>query len=98
MGVGGRNIGILLLRALVGVFALIVIGLLSDMAGREGFQTVALVVLIFGVPIVAVVAFVVYVWPTMWRYEKIGETVARIRRYDGTTEVLTPRGWERMPG
>lgn len=59
-------------------------------------SALAVAVVFIAIPAAAVVAFVLLVWPTLWRYEKIGSTLARIRRFDGRTEVLTPQGWRRI--
>jgi len=41
-----------------------------------------------------IVTFLATVWPTAYRYHKIGSTVARENRFTGELKVLTGTKWE----
>ena len=47
--------------------------------------------------IALVFLFLLYVWPTFWRYDHHDGHLVRFDRLDGSlVEVLTPRGWVRF--
>ena len=58
--------------------------------------------------IAAAVLFVLFVWPTLYRYDHLKgqdvlkratDTLIRTNRFTGTTEELAPVGWREMkPG
>ena len=50
------------------------------------------------VALAGVLLFGVFVWPTRWRFERVGSTLVRIDRSSGRTAILDPdRGWIPIP-
>lgn len=46
--------------------------------------------------------FAYFVWPTPWRYDRIRsaqgyEAPIRVNRFTGTTQLLSPAGWQERP-
>lgn len=58
--------------------------IVSSLSGRD-FLTAGLVIF--------ALFWLVFVWPTPWRYFKSGSTNLRVHRITGTTERLTTDGW-----
>ncbi len=50
----------------------------------------AIIVLLF------VIFTAVFIWPTLYRYERSYQTVVRINRFTGNAEMLTTEGWDKM--
>lgn len=95
MSVSGKNIGVLLLQTFSGIAAILAVGAAIDAidSSPDGWKMVLAVVLVIVLPVAFGIAFLVYVWPTLWRYERVSNGVVRIRRFDGRAEALTPTGW-----
>jgi hypothetical protein len=49
--------------------------------------------------VVATLAFLAFVWPTLYRYDRMAvegnNLPVRINRFTGATEFLLPSGWRR---
>lgn len=52
---------------------------------------------LFLIGLTGAVLFILFVWPTMYRYDHQGrnEHLVRTNRVTGTSEFLTVHGWER---
>lgn len=49
--------------------------------------------ILFGFALVAIILIGVLFWPTLYRYERMGQTVVRIRRVTGEAAILSGSSW-----
>lgn len=50
--------------------------------------------IVWALVMLGVVLFVVFVYPTRYRYEQAGPTIVRIDRFTGCADILDRNGWE----
>lgn len=45
------------------------------------------------IAVVFAVLFVIYVWPTAWRYEQVNGRLIRVSRFTDRVQRITTDGW-----